>query len=78
LNELKEKYEKIIIDTTDLNDHSDLLFLLPHSDKVLYLIRHGKSRKKELANGLRNIRERGYNSIGIVVNHVSIKSNPYK
>ncbi len=76
--ELQAQYEKVIIDTSDINDQTDMFFILPYTDVLVFVFRHGKSRKKELKAGLSQVVQKGGKNICLVANEVPLKKNPYK
>jgi tyrosine-protein kinase Etk/Wzc len=75
---LNSNYEKIIIDTPGVEEGSEAQFLMKDADFVVYIGRHTKSMKKSLKSNLQDFYSREFDNIGIVINDVGSRNNPYK
>lgn len=71
LNELAERYDRIMIDTPPIAAVSDVLTLLPYSDGVIYVIKFNAVKRKTAKSNLRRILESNTPVFGAVLNQIS-------
>lgn len=69
INELKEMYDYIIIDTPPLMWVTDALLLMKHVDTAVYVVRQGVSNKNVFESVIKDLESRKYN-VNIVVNGI--------
>ncbi len=75
--ELRKKYDYIIIDSAPLAAVSDSLLLFKYSDINILVVRHNYTIKDAFKMNLKNIQSKGLDKISILVNDVKISSNSY-
>ena len=73
LSVLKDKYERIIIDSPPTLAVSDALILAKQSDSTIYVVRSELTKKFVVKKGLSRLMEIQVNVDGIVLNQVNIK-----
>lgn len=71
LNELAEKYDRIIIDTPPIAAVSDVLSLLSYSDGVIYVMKFNAVKRKTAKSNLRRILESNTPVFGAILNQIS-------
>lgn len=69
INELKEMYDYIIIDTPPLMWVTDALLLMKHVDTSIYVVRQGETNKQVFESVIKDLESRNYN-INIVANGI--------
>lgn len=69
INELREMYDYIIIDTPPLMWVTDALLLMKHVDTAIYVVRQGVSNKHVFESVIKDLESRHYN-VNIVVNGI--------
>ena len=69
-NELKERYDYIIIDTAPLLWVTDALLLMKHVDTAIYVVRQNVSEKKAFETVIRDLENREY-KVSIVANGIN-------
>ena len=69
IDELKEMYDYIIIDTPPLMWVTDALLLMKHVDTAIYVVRQGVSNKHVFESVIKDLEGRKYN-VNIVVNGI--------
>lgn len=72
--ELKERYDYIIIDTPPLLWVTDALLLMKHVDTSLYVIRQGETNKKAFETVIKDLEQRNY-SVSLVVNGINFQGS---
>ncbi|PLY04746.1 MAG: capsular biosynthesis protein [Arcobacter sp.] len=72
IEELKEKYEYIIIDTPPVGLVTDALILMNYADISFVLVRANYTRKEFIKNLDRLAKEHSHNHIGMILNGVEI------
>ena len=75
LNELKEIYEYIIIDTAPIGLVGDTYALTNVSDANLFIVRQNKTQKAFLKNVMEQIKQDNVPNIYVVLNGVDVKNN---
>jgi len=78
MNELRLKYDVIIIDTAPVGYVSDLFQINEMLDATLYVVRHRITRKNWLKNAIMEVQTHKLKSLGIVINGMKRKKNKYK
>ena len=68
--ELKERYDYIIIDTPPLLWVTDALLLMKHVDTSVYVVRQGETNKKAFEVVIKDLEQRKYN-VSLVVNGIN-------
>ncbi|HOX84289.1 MAG TPA: polysaccharide biosynthesis tyrosine autokinase, partial [Chryseolinea sp.] len=77
LNELKQTYEVIILDSSPIGITTDTLYLTQIADITIYVLRHGVS-EKSFINDVNDLKLRkGVKNIYVVLNDVEEKYLPY-
>lgn len=71
ISDLRERYDRIIIDSPPLEAVSDALNLLPAADGVLYIIKFNTISYKVVMKNLRNIKDSNKTLFGAVFNDIS-------
>ena len=78
LDELKEGYDRIIVDSAPAHAVSDVLVLSQAADAVVYVIKADSTSSDIVLKGLDSLRDVNAPVVGCVLNHVDIrKSNRY-
>jgi capsular exopolysaccharide synthesis family protein len=67
INELKDQYEIVILDTPSLGDFTDALVISQYSEYIIYVISYGDVSKDEVEESIGLLRDK---NIGIVFNRV--------
>lgn len=67
--EIKERYDYIVIDTPPLGLVTDAFLLMKHSDANIYIVRQGTTDKNIFASIIKDIKDRGL-KVNIVVNGI--------
>ena len=75
--ELKKRYQYIIIDSAPIGAVTDSFLLFKYSDLTIFTIRHNYTIKEALKNNLRNIESKKINNISLVINDIKPKKNSY-
>lgn len=76
-NELKNKYEYIIIDSAPVGAVTDSFLLFNYADINVFTIRHNHTIKDALKNNLKNIERKNIKNVSLLINDVKIKKNAY-
>ncbi len=74
---LKEKYDYVIIDSPPLGILTDALMLSRHSDVNLYVVRQNYTRKRLFAGIMKNVRQKDFTNLHLIVNDIKKKTHPY-
>ena len=77
INELKKKYDYIIIDSAPIGSVSDSYFLANLADTNLLLIRNKKSLKKLVQTTLLDLKSTGIRGLGIIYNDLPPRKGYY-
>jgi len=78
VNELKLKYDVIVIDTAPVGFVSDLFQISAMLDTTLFVVRDRTTRSDWLKNALKELQTHKFKSPGIVLNGIKRKKNKYK
>ncbi len=71
ISELRERYDRIIIDSPPLDAVSDALNILPIADGIIYVIKFNFVSHRLITKNLRNIQDSDKPLIGAILNGVS-------
>jgi receptor protein-tyrosine kinase len=77
LEEMKNEYEYIVIDTPPLLPVSDSQIIAPHADGVVIVVRKGKTKIESIQQASDMLLLSNANMIGAVLNGINEKSNQY-
>lgn len=77
IEELKKRYEYIVIDTSPIGLVSDAYSVMNQCDCIVYVARCGKTNRTLLKNTLRQMKSNGINSMGLVFNDVDVNRLEY-
>jgi Mrp family chromosome partitioning ATPase len=73
LNSLKEKYDRILIDSAPIQAVSDSIVNATHADALIYVVRSDGSSTPLIKKGLRRLSETQARFSGVVLNQVDIE-----
>ncbi|WP_286263347.1 GumC family protein [Thalassotalea atypica] len=73
IESVKEKYDRIIIDTAPTQAVSDAILIAQQSDSLVYIVKADSTREKVIKSGLSRLMEAGARIDGIVLNQVDLK-----
>ncbi len=73
LDELKQNYDYIIMDTPPINQVADPQIVAQQSDGVVLVVRSGKTQKKDLLIAEECLKKNNSKLCGIVVNSINMK-----
>jgi succinoglycan biosynthesis transport protein ExoP len=73
LENLKGRYDKIIIDSAPIQAVSDALYLSTLSDGVVYVIKADSTKDKLVKSGLARLNNANARVLGVILNHVDVK-----
>jgi polysaccharide biosynthesis transport protein len=73
LQELRQRYDKIFVDSPPLAPVSDSLNILPNADGVVYVIRFNTVKRKVAAACLKRIRDANVPILGAIMNSVAMQ-----
>lgn len=77
LEEMKSKFDYIILDTPPIHAVTDSQILARKVDGVLLVVRANKTKKDSVNNSINSIKNIKANFIGVVLNGVDISDNKY-
>jgi capsular exopolysaccharide synthesis family protein len=77
MNQLKEKYDKIVIDLPPILAAADALIIAKHADGLILVVRAGKTQKHSLKVALENIQTSDTKLLGLIINDINEKSSNY-
>lgn len=75
LENLKERYEYIIFDSTPINIVSDAISLAPKTDGLVLVVKEGSTRKDEVSRALAACKFANIRIIGAIINDVNAKNS---
>lgn len=75
--ELKNKYDYIIIDSAPIGAVTDSFLLFQYADINVFVIRHNYTHKEALKNNLKNIENKNVSNVSLLINDVVLKKNSY-
>jgi capsular exopolysaccharide synthesis family protein len=73
LDMLKERYDRIIIDSAPIQAVSDSLVFATHADALIYVVKSDGSSTPVIKRGLRRLSETNARFAGVVLNQVDIE-----
>jgi capsular exopolysaccharide synthesis family protein len=73
LNSLKEKYDRILIDSAPIQAVSDSLVIATHADALIYVVRSDGSSTPLIKKGLRRLSGTQARFSGVVLNQVDVE-----
>lgn len=77
LQQLRQTYDWILVDSPPLASVTDALLLARHADHVLFVVQHNKIDKKLVKRSVTGLRKATPNLLGAVLNGVDVKSQGY-
>jgi len=75
--ELKNKYDYIIIDSAPVGAVTDSFLLFEYADINIFIVRHNRTLKEALKNNLENIENKKVKNISLLINDIKLKKNNY-
>jgi capsular exopolysaccharide synthesis family protein len=78
INDLKARYDYIIIDTTPVGIVADATLMMKYASKVLMVMRNNYTRKDILINVINNLKTNKLNNYDIVYNDLSLHKSSYR
>ena len=77
ISRLKEKFDRVIIDTPPILPASDALVLTPLADGVVLVVKAGLMNRELVRNSVDQLRLAQANLLGVVLNRVDLKRDGY-
>ncbi len=77
LEELKSRFDRIILDSPPLGAVTDAVVLSKHTDGVAIVVRAGKTLRDEVKRAARQIRHINGTVVGVIVNRLDAKDRRY-
>ena len=77
MEELKDKYDVIILDTAPIGYVTDLFLLHDFVDSNLFIIRHNQTNKMALQVALEEMKNHQLHGVGLIVNDIKIGKKSY-
>jgi polysaccharide biosynthesis transport protein len=77
LDELKNRFDRIILDSPPLGAVTDAVVLSKHTDGVAIVVRAGKTLRDEVKRATRQIRHIDGQVVGVIVNRLDAKDRRY-
>lgn len=77
LNELSQKFDYVLVDTPPLSNVADGDLIASQCDGGLLVVRSGVTPKTLISSSLKQLERAGCELMGVVLNRVEAKSNPY-
>ena len=77
LDALTRVFDYVLVDTPPLNSVSDGDLIASHCDGALLVVRSGVTPRNLIAGSLKQLERAGCELMGVVLNRVEAKSNPY-
>jgi capsular exopolysaccharide synthesis family protein len=74
IESVRDKYDRIIIDTAPTQAVSDAILVSQHSDSLVYIVKADSTREKMIKAGLSRLMQAGVRIDGIVLNQVDLKA----
>jgi capsular exopolysaccharide synthesis family protein len=76
-NELKKRYDYIIIDSSPIGAVTDSFLLFEFADINIFTIRHNYTVKEAVKTNLKNIKNKNVKNITLLINDIKLKKNSY-
>ncbi len=77
INEMREKYDYIFIDSPPVNMVTDAVILAPESDGVLFLVRANHSERGSVIHAVEQLQYAKAKILGFVLNDVNVEKTHY-
>lgn len=77
VNELRERFDYVIIDTPPCAILSDAAIIGTYSDSALFVVRQDYARVQDITEGIRNLSEDGVSICGCVLNYAEVGITGY-
>lgn len=77
-DELKKRYDYIIVDSTPVGAVADAFLIGQYVDTVLFIAKHNYTHKDILEECLSQLKHNNISSVGIVANDVSVRQSTYR
>jgi len=77
LDQLKERFDCVLVDTPPLSSVADGDFIASHCDGGLLVVRSGSTPRGLVAASLKQLERSGCELMGVVLNRVEMKKSPY-
>lgn len=75
--ELKKKYDYIIIDSAPIGAVTDSFLLFEYTDINVFVARHNYTLKEAFKSNLKNIKSKNVSNMSILINDIKLKKNSY-
>ncbi len=75
--ELRARYDYIIIDSAPIGAVTDSFLLFDYADVNIFTIRHNYTIKEALKSNLKNIKDKKLGNMSLLVNDIKLKKNSY-
>jgi tyrosine-protein kinase Etk/Wzc len=75
INQLKHRYDYIILDTPPIYYFTDTFLLMKHADINLLVIRHNVTNKNIFSRTIHSIEEKNIPNVALVYNDIPVESN---
>lgn len=76
-DELKQKYDYIIIDSAPIGAVTDSLLLFNYADVKMFTVRHNYTQKDALKVNLKSLESKDFGKVAILINDIQMKKNHY-
>jgi capsular exopolysaccharide synthesis family protein len=77
INELKKRYDYIIIDSAPIGAVTDSFLLFKYADINVFTVRHNYTYTDALKTNLKNIENKKVENVTLLVNDIKLKKNSY-
>lgn len=77
INNLKEKYDYVLVDSPPTLLVSDALYIAKVVDGIVYVVGYDKARKRDVKSSLREIQKGSTKIIGAVISQVKMRKRDY-
>lgn len=77
-DELRKRYDCIIVDSTPIGAVSDAFLVGQNADTTLFVIKHNDTPKNVFEECIKQLKNNNLNSIGIIANNITMKSSIYR
>jgi capsular exopolysaccharide synthesis family protein len=74
MKEVREVYDRVVIDSSPMMGVSDALLVMKHADGVLFIVRQGVTHSLSASHAMKRLREGDKPCFGVVMNGVNLKS----
>ncbi len=77
IDELKKRYDYIIIDSAPIGAVTDSFLLFKYADINIFTVRHNYTYVESLKTNLKNIENKKLENVTLLVNDIKLKANSY-